>query len=371
MQTLVVKLSDLGFLSQEDLENTASHADFGEKILRQFSFLPGELSIAISEGVARITYREPSPEKIEEAMNLADQGARKARARDFYAAIDLFTRALSANPAMSDTHRDLAMAHYELGDFGAAKDHLIDALRLAPGDAWNHVVLANIYTRESDLPSAIRFFSRALELKPGDPYALNGLGAAHAKSGNDAKAHECFDAAIAAHPEMPEPRFGKALLLQKQGRLLESAEVLEGLLKITSASGKANHPAAVQAKSLLESVREEIREQGGPTNPELLQEKHPAAVWYLLDALKRFDSLDSRQVMEITFEIAKLGESGLDYASPEKKYHLTSCPGESFSGHQLMCLMFAGFKRIAPDQDTGMDLNEPWITALELFNAGK
>jgi Tfp pilus assembly protein PilF len=90
-------------------------------------------------------------------MNLADQGAQKARARDFHAAIDLFTRALSANPAMPDTHRDLAMAHYELGDFGAAKDHLIDALRLAPGDAWNHVVLANIYTRESDRPSAIRF----------------------------------------------------------------------------------------------------------------------------------------------------------------------------------------------------------------------
>jgi len=25
--------------------------------------------------------------------------------------------------------------------------------------------------------------------------------------------------------------------------------------------------------------------------------------------------------------------------------------------------MYAGFKRIAPEQDTGMDLNEPWITA--------
>jgi hypothetical protein len=36
-----------------------------------------------------------------------------------------------------------------------------------------------------------------------------------------------------------------------------------------------------------------------------------------------------------------------------------------------MCLMYAGFKRIAPEQDTGMDLNEPWITALELFNVGK
>ena len=42
---------------------------------------------------------------------------------------------------------------------------------------------------------------------------------------------------------------------------------------------------------------EEIRERGGPTNPELLQEKYPAAVWHLLDALKRFDSLDPRRVM--------------------------------------------------------------------------
>ncbi len=33
--------------------------------------------------------------------------------------------------------------------------------------------------------------------------------------------------------------------------------------------------------------------------------------------------------------------------------------------------MYAGFKRIALDQDTGMDLNEPWITALELFYVGK
>jgi hypothetical protein len=41
VQTFVVKLSDLGFLTQEDLENSASHADLGEKILRQFSFLPG------------------------------------------------------------------------------------------------------------------------------------------------------------------------------------------------------------------------------------------------------------------------------------------------------------------------------------------
>jgi len=31
-------------------------------------------------------------------------------------------------------------------------------------------------------------------------------------------------------------------------------------------------------------------------------------VWHLLDALKRFDSLDPRRVMEITFEVARLGD---------------------------------------------------------------
>jgi len=52
-----------------------------------------------------------------------------------------------------------------------------------------------------------------------------------------------------------------------------------------------------------------------------------------------------------------------------QKYTLSAYPSESFSGLQLMCLMYAGFKRITPDQDTGMDLNEPWLVALGLFNA--
>ena len=51
----------------------------------------------------------------------------------------------------------------------------------------------------------------------------------------------------------------------------------------------------------------------------------------------------------------------------------TAAPAGMCSAFQQFpsCLIYAGFKRIAPEQDTGMDLNEPWITALELFNAGK
>ena len=63
-----------------------------------------------------------------------------------------------------------------------------------------------------------------------------------------------------------------------------------------------------------------------------------------------------------------LGREGLDYASPDQKYRLRALPGENFSGLHLMCVMFAGSKQIAPDMDTGMDLEAPFLTALELFN---
>ena len=113
----------------------------------------------------------------------------------------------------------------------------------------------------------------------------------------------------------------------------------------------------------------EVSTREGTTNPELLRQKHPAAVWFLLDALKRYESMDVEQVRAIAFEIAMLGRSGLDYSDPEKKYTLRSLPDEIFSGLHLMCLMHAGFKRIAPDLDSGMDLEEPFLQALELFNA--
>jgi len=109
----------------------------------------------------------------------------------------------------------------------------------------------------------------------------------------------------------------------------------------------------------------------GTTNPELLREKHPAAVWFLLDALKRYAPMAVEDVRAIAFEIGMLGRSGLDYASHEKKYTLRSIPGETFSGLHLMCLMHAGFKRIAPDLDSGMDLDEPFLTSLQLFQDEK
>ena len=109
----------------------------------------------------------------------------------------------------------------------------------------------------------------------------------------------------------------------------------------------------------------------GTTNPALLQAKQPAAVFYFLDAFKRYDALTPEQVRDVAFEISLLGRNGLDYASPDEKYELRALPDRKFSGLHLMCLMYAGFKRVAPEHDVQMDLNDPFLTALQLHKNGE
>lgn len=118
------------------------------------------------------------------------------------------------------------------------------------------------------------------------------------------------------------------------------------------------------------TVNEPPRKEGS-TNAELLKRKQTPAVYFLLDALKRYDKLSADQVSEIAMEIGLRGRNGLDYASPDQKYILKSLPGEKFSGLNLMCLMYAGFKRIAPEHDLQMNLHEPFLIALEMFQNNK
>ena len=66
------------------------------------------------------------------------------------------------------------------------------------------------------------------------------------------------------------------------------------------------------------------------------------------------------EVREITFEIGMLGQYGLDINDPEETHVLRSLPGRTFSALELVCIMYAGFKRIEPGMDIGVDLGEEW-----------
>lgn len=106
----------------------------------------------------------------------------------------------------------------------------------------------------------------------------------------------------------------------------------------------------------------------GPSDPALLRQRDPATVWYCLDALKLFADRSPREVESIATEIALLGQSGIDYGNPEKQYTLRALPGRSFSGLELLALMYVGFRQVRPEiEDLGIDLSGPYEAARKLF----
>ena len=119
-----------------------------------------------------------------------------------------------------------------------------------------------------------------------------------------------------------------------------------------------------------EDILDDVDKEGA-TNPELLKAKAPATVMYLLDAILRFSSMEPDEVKRITFEIAVMGQEGIDYSSPEDKYRLKSLPGQPMSGLQLMCLMYAGMKMVLPEMDPGMDFEKEYQQALILRKGKK
>lgn len=105
----------------------------------------------------------------------------------------------------------------------------------------------------------------------------------------------------------------------------------------------------------------------GVTNEELLAAKHQAAVMFCLDALERFEGMPHDRILKIASEIAMMGSGGLDYASAETKYHVTAYEDESFSGLQMMCMMYVGFQKVDPSIDLQMPLDDAYREALELY----
>ena len=54
------------------------------------------------------------------------------------------------------------------------------------------------------------------------------------------------------------------------------------------------------------------KDKEGTTNPELLRKKSAPAVYYRLDALKRYDTMSVEKIKEIALEIGMVGRNGLD-----------------------------------------------------------
>lgn len=122
---------------------------------------------------------------------------------------------------------------------------------------------------------------------------------------------------------------------------------------------------------MYEAGSEQSQQPSGVINEPLLEAKAPAAVFYLVAALKRFESMSLDEIQKIGFEIALLGAEGIDYTNANKRYNLRNLPAEQFTGLQLMTLMYVAWQKFAPVKDIGINFYEEYKTALQLYESGK
>ena len=85
---------------------------------------------------------------------------------------------------------------------------------------------------------------------------------------------------------------------------------------------------------------------------------------YCLSALEHFADLPDEEVQKIVFEVGMLGAKGFEINDPEQQYELRSMPGK-FSGMQMVCIMYVGFKRIAPEHAASFDLTNEYALGTE------
>jgi len=283
--------------------------------------------------------------KFQEALDLVTSGR-------LTEAVDLFEQALLDDPKNPDILYNLGMCFTELNQLNKAVRALNKSIEYDPTHANSYVALGYAYLKLADIESAERYLLQALSLDPDNPYALRNLGGLYGEIGDLAKSISYLEKAYQMNPVDPKTAYGLGYSYQQLQDYTKADKYYRKVLEMDVPS------------SLKELAKDGLREIA------MIHLKSKGlrmdAVMYMVSALKLFEERSEDQVREITFEIALKGRGGFDINNPDKKYMINSLPG-TFTGLQLVSYMYVGFKKIAPDQDIGVDLSQEYTMATQLF----
>ena len=215
------------------------------------------------------------------------------------------------------------------------------------------------FATEGRHEEAVEILEKAIAADPNNPWAQRNLGGCLLALKEVDRAIACLLRATQLNPKDQQAFFG----LGEAYRVAENLEDAEIAYRQVIAIDEFNQ-LAQQAKDQLSSIAHVgFLMRGGTTG-------RPDAVMYCLSALKYFADLPDEEVQKITFEIGMLGTKGFEINDPDQKYQLRSMPGK-FSGMQMVCIMYVGFKRIAPEHAASFDLAHEYAVALKMFEKGR
>jgi len=255
-------------------------------------------------------------------------------------------------PNDPDILYNLGMCYTELNDPKKAIEILIKGIVINPELVNSHVALGYAYTKMGDLEEAITHYKNALEIQPDNSYALRNLGGLLAKKKDYEGAIDILIKSLMKHPDDMRTTYGLGLAYFHTKQLNEADEQFKIVLKNSD-----DHYLVDEAKDFRRKIAElNLKSEGFRMD----------AMFYCLSAMEYFKGKTVEEIQKVAFEIGMKGQDGLAVNNPSKTYTINSMSGE-FTGLQLVCYLYVGFKSFASDQETGMDFSEEYRMAQQFY----
>ena len=357
--TLDVRDFDLNLIYEDSRQiGTDRFAEaVAEYFTHQFEPMGGRVTVGMSQEEIVVSWVPEgySPSPVSHALSLLGQG-------NLSAAVPLLRLLLSARSDDNTILYNLGMAESDLGELDAAVAHLTRATEIDPSDANAFVGLSVAQQRGGNTKAALRGLEQALRLDPGNGHAHLNLGAILGGQGRSEEAERHLREAARLMLGDQRVIYALAYALEQDGESHKRAEadrLYKQVIEMDSQTDLAEQ--ARRARSAM-AQRSFHARSASPVRMD--------SVMYCVSAMEKFSTMSQAEVKAVAFEIALLGQRGLDVNSPDPKYTLRSLPG-SFSGTHLISLMYVGFQQIAPGKDIGFDLSKEYKAAQQMFAVKK
>ena len=286
-------------------------------------------------------------EKQVDGQSKLERALTAVQADDLESARRQFEELVMDDPHDPLTLYNLGLCYNEAGSYDAARKTLLSCLALDPGQANTYVALGMAEAKLGQMADAETHLAKALTLQPDNPYALRNLASVHAATARLSQALEELLRVDTILHDDPPTVYGLGLVYSMLGQPLEATNSFQRCV-------------ALADPTYVEMARNQLREMA--EQPVKRDGLRMDAVQFCYEALTRFDAMTEENVQTTVSEIALLGRYGLDPHDTEKKHALGSMGGR-FSELQLICFLYVGMKRVAPDKDIGFDLSSEYDVA--------
>lgn len=135
-------------------------------------------------------------------------GLATAEEPDYAGAREAFGEATVIDPKGVQAWRNLAFAHYQLGDMGAAIDTYKQITELAPDDSSAYSNLGAVCIQEKRYPEAAEALVKLVEINPGDARTRVNLGIAYEQLKQLNEAESAYKKGVELDPNLALAHYG-------------------------------------------------------------------------------------------------------------------------------------------------------------------